>query len=355
MAENNKDKLNEAGGEPDPVSVPGSENNGTAAAATLHPNSKGSMSRTELLASVVTAAGGIETGDLNKFLESLSMNKGSNQAKGNNDESKNRASIVAHGPLATEEMKRAVKDDLKNIFAESNLSDETLTRTQNIFEAAVSGRMAVEIVRLEEENATKLNEAIEVAKVEINDKVDKYLTHTCNTWLEDNQVAIETSLRQEIYEDFMNELKVLLEKHNFSFPEGQEDVVEALSIELAEKDEKLNELIEKNIELTKSQNNSQKDKVVEELSINLSELQKDNFRNLSEGVEFDGIESTKKTLTDIRETLVLKKAVKPTGLITEGEAKPDAEHVDVIDVEIVGKTISPKMSPYTSALDNIKN
>ena len=50
---------------------------------------------------------------------------------------------------------------------------------------------------------------------------------------------------------------------------------------------KLNEQIEKNVNLTKEVNNSERDKLVAEVSADLADTEKEKFASMSENVEFD--------------------------------------------------------------------
>jgi predicted ATP-dependent Lon-type protease len=61
-------------------------------------------------------------------------------------------------------------------------------------------------------------------------KIESYLDYVIvEQWLEDNQVAIETSLRNEVVEDFIDGLKNLFAEHYVNMPEEKVEVVEQLT------------------------------------------------------------------------------------------------------------------------------
>ncbi len=100
----------------------------------------------------------------------------------------------------------AVKEDINEVFAGEDLTEEAKEKFSTIFEAAVSARVSLEEARLEEEFEAKLDEAVEEVKEEITTKVDQYLDYVVESWMEDNKLAIESTVRADIAENFMEGL-----------------------------------------------------------------------------------------------------------------------------------------------------
>ena len=122
-----------------------------------------------------------------------------------------------------------VKEDLEPMFDGEDLSEEFKEKTATLFEAAVSARTSLEIARLEEEFETKLEEHVSTITEELTSKLDTYLDYAVENWMEENQVAIESALRNEIMEDFLDVLKGLFAEHYIDVPESKVDVLEALA------------------------------------------------------------------------------------------------------------------------------
>jgi hypothetical protein len=77
----------------------------------------------------------------------------------------------------------AMKEDVAEMFAGDDLSEEFKDRASTIFEAAVAARANLEVVRLEEEFATQLDEAVDAVKEEMTEKVDQYLDYVVEQWI----------------------------------------------------------------------------------------------------------------------------------------------------------------------------
>jgi hypothetical protein len=110
--------------------------------------------------------------------------------------------------MKNSDMKKKMKEDLDSIFGE-DLSEEFRTKATSIFEAAVIARVnnEMEMVtsRLEEQTATQLVEFKEA----LVEKVDGYLNYVVEQYMEENELAIESGLRTEIAEDFIQGMKTL--------------------------------------------------------------------------------------------------------------------------------------------------
>ena len=125
------------------------------------------------------------------------------------------------------------------------LSEEFQDKATLVFEAAVD--MKVDELRssLHEEFET----AFEEHKETLATKLDEYLSYVVENWMQENQVAIDSGIRSDISESFMVGLKRLFEQHYVTMPEESYDLVEGLNNKIDSLEEKLNESVEKNVEL----------------------------------------------------------------------------------------------------------
>ena len=55
------------------------------------------------------------------------------------------------------------------------------------------------------------------------------MNYAIGTWMEQNQVAVDRGIRNEITEDFIAGLKGLFEEHYISIPDEKVDVVEGMA------------------------------------------------------------------------------------------------------------------------------
>ena len=95
----------------------------------------------------------------------------------------------------------------------------------------------------------KFAEEIAAAKESLAERVDSYLEYVADEWFEENALAVETGLKTEMTESFLEGMKGLFEEHYVTIPEDKYDVLESMVEKLDDMETKLNEQIEKNISL----------------------------------------------------------------------------------------------------------
>jgi len=205
----------------------------------------------------------------------------------------------------------SVAEDIAAIFAGSNLSEEFMTRAKTIFEAAVVTRAVLVVEEMEKEIIQASEEAVTEMKVQLESQVDSYLDHMVNEWMNQNQIAIESGLKNEINEEFVADLRVLFTKHNINIPEEQVNVVESLTQEVEQLKSKVNEVLNTNVELTKKINESKKLDTVTSVCEGLTATQTEKVKTLAEGVEFTTESEYRGKIQIIRDQYFPTKTVKP--------------------------------------------
>ncbi|MFK5283367.1 hypothetical protein ACI3PL_27715, partial [Lacticaseibacillus paracasei] len=80
-------------------------------------------------------------------------------------------------------------------------------------ESAVHARLIAEVETLEEAYAERLTEEVTEITSGLVEMVDKYLDHAVTEWMTENEVAIESALRNELAESFMLSMKNVFQKH----------------------------------------------------------------------------------------------------------------------------------------------
>ena len=114
------------------------------------------------------------------------------------------------------------------VESEATLSDGFKDKAATIFEAAIRSKLGEEIGRIEESYAEELAEEIASTKSDLVDKIDSYLNYVVENWMKENQIAIQSGLRAEIAENFMNGLKDLFVESYVDVPEAKEDLVDEI-------------------------------------------------------------------------------------------------------------------------------
>jgi len=229
-----------------------------------------------------------------------------------------------------------LSDDVKALTGGEGLSEEFKQKAATIFEAAVKAKIRTELERLEEEYGQAFNQSMEEAKAELTDKVDNYLSYIVNEWMQKNEVALEHQLKSEIAESFISDLRGLFEKHDISVPDDQFDLLDAAASKADELEGKLNETIEKNIEMTKRINELEQHEILVDVASDLADTEVEKFAELAENVEFESADDYRTKLETIKDSYF------PKVQITEDvEAAPtDEDYEDV----------SHSMAAYMSAI-----
>jgi len=229
-------------------------------------------------------------------------------------------------------------DDLNALVeSEATLSEEFKAKTAVIFEAAVKSKISEEVNRLETEYAEQLAEEVEATKSDLVEKVDSYLNYVVEQWMDDNKVAIQTGLRTEIAEGFMNKLKDVFTESYIEVPESKVDLVD----ELAEANEGLeaqvNEATAKAITLAEEVESFKRAAIIREASKDLADTQMEKLESLAESVDFDNEESFAQKVATLKESYFAK--TKTTESIVE-DTDDASDEVEV----------SPMMEQYINAL-----
>ena len=223
------------------------------------------------------------------------------------------------------------------VESEATLSEDFKAKTAVIFEAAVKTKLAEEINRLEEEYAAQLQEEVSSVKEDLVEKVDSYLNYVVESWVEDNKLAIQSGLRAEIAEGFMDKLKDLFTESYVEVPESKVDLVDELATANEELEEQFNEATAKAMELAEELVGYKREAIIREASKDLAETQVEKLASLAESVEFESEKSFEQKVATLKESYFSKKTAAAVEEVSEdGEA-------DAVEV-------SPMMEQYLKAL-----
>ena len=184
-----------------------------------------------------------------------------------------------------------VKEDIDALVEGEELSEEFKTKASTIFEAAVHQKV-MEIATkktedLEKEYQSDLQEEIVSFRDELTEKVDGYLNYVVEEWMKENELALDSSLKSELTEEFMDGLKTLFTEHYIEVPDEKVDIVESLYDKVEELEEKLNSQIDDNVKVTGELNEYRKNKILEEVCDDLADTQAEKMKSLVEGVSYE--------------------------------------------------------------------
>ena len=237
-----------------------------------------------------------------------------------------------------------MSDDIEALVGGEDLSEEFKTKAKTVFEAAVSAKVREIKEELESQKRDEIVEASNEIKEELTNKVDSFLGYVAEEWVKDNELAIERGLKSELTENFISGLKALFEDHYVEVPDDKLDVVDELASKIEEVEAKLNEEVSKNIDLSQERDSLVRNKVVAEVSKDLTESEIEKLTGLIEDIDQDeNFEANVKTIkesyfSDSKEKLQLDEEV-----VSDSDENTSTEE----------KILDPSMAAYSAAIGKV--
>ena len=181
---------------------------------------------------------------------------------------------------------------------------------------------------------------------EIEENLESYLDYVVSEWMEENEVAIESGIKVEMAESFMEGLKGLFYDHNVEIDEETIDVVAGLEEELEAMKEETNRAINENIQLAETLKALEADRVFNELSEGLTVSQAERLRVLAEKLNVSDLDGYREDLGTLKESFFKAKT-------TIVEASEDEVSDDLLTEEAPIRVASPydSVSAIVAALD----
>jgi len=232
-----------------------------------------------------------------------------------------------------------VSADVKALVEGTELSEKFAEKAKIIFESAVKAKISSEYDKLVEHFADELDKQVNAAKAELSEEVNGTVNYAIGQWVEQNQVAIDRGIRNEITEDFIAGLKGLFEEHYISIPDEKVDVVEGMAESIREMEARLDEQVKANVRLQNNLNETARKNILNNVSEGLADTQKDKLAALAEGLEFVSEEAFTKKVTTIKEAYFKETAA------------PQSEVADETPVEGASDEVTPAMAQYLDAMN----
>ena len=237
----------------------------------------------------------------------------------------------------------SVTEDVSAMFeGADDLTEGFKDKATTIFEAAVVAKVNEQLEKISTNFEAELSEEVETVRKEMTENLDQYLDYVVEQWMEENRLAVEQGLKAEMVEDFLKGLKGLFEDHYVEIPDEKVDVVEELAAKTEELESKLNEQIEKNVELRGVVAQYDRGQMIESVSNGLTDTQKAKFETLAEGIDFSDEESFTNKLNIVRESY-FGKGEDVTSSYQLDDDEPLLE-------ETSEKTIPSEMAGYVNAI-----
>ena len=276
------------------------------------------------------------------------------QPKGKGDAKKVKGTdeedAVKSAEKAADTQPSAKQEDLDLLIsAEANLTEDFKAKASVLFEAAVSQKIVAEKARLEETYEQNLVEEVTEIRESLITKIDDYLNYVVESWVEDNQIEVDSKLRTEIAEGFISSLKNLFVESYIEVPAAKVDLFDELEKEASEVKENLEVATSEISTLSEKLEVLTREKIISESAKDLAATQVEKLKALTEEVEFVSEEAFAEKVATIKSsafsstsTEIVEKSDSETEVIVEGESA-------------INENVSNDMKKYLSALTQIKN
>ncbi|MEK9698537.1 MAG: hypothetical protein VW270_22385, partial [Candidatus Poseidoniales archaeon] len=236
-----------------------------------------------------------------------------------------------------------VSEDVNAMFSGQDLSEDFTTKATTIFEAAVVSKVneILETVTIDLE--AELEAEKEGIVESLTERLDDYMEYVVESWMKENELAVEQGIKAEITENFMVGLRNLFTESYIDIPEEKVDLVDELASKVAELEESINQEVEKNIATRKELAEAKKSVVLRDVTEGLTETQIVKMKSLAEGVEFESAEDYTNKLETIKENYFPQ----------EENSSDEDTSFDSEPVELEEETetqVDPEMKAYMDAI-----
>lgn len=245
------------------------------------------------------------------------------------------------------------KESVDALFEGAELSEEFKEKMTTIFESAVK----LEVDEIAEGLADHFEQTLEEQTVEITEaiaeKVESYLNIMVEQWVEDNQVAVESGLKLEIFESFVNGMKTLFKESYIEIPEEKADVLEGLEIKVDSLQEQLNASMDARVNLQKQIEDLKKTAIIKEATQGLTDLDAEKLKGLAEDMVFESKEKFCTKLNTIKESFFANAPSKDevTAVVTDA---PVVIEGSINTIQENTEVLSEDVQSFVKALNTIK-
>ena len=231
------------------------------------------------------------------------------------------------------------------VAGQDDLSEEFKTKAATVFESAVNSKVKEIAETMEADVQTNYEQDVAKHKEELTEKVDSYLSYVVEEWMKENEIALERGIKGEIAEDFISGLKKLFAEHYIDVPDEKYNVLEDQASKIEDLEKKLNEQIEKNVELNKDNAVKTRNEIMSEVASDLADTAKEKFAKLAEEIEWSDAESFKQKCETIKESYFGVKKEESKDELHDVAAGDNASNED----------LSKAMAAYTAAISKTKD
>ena len=215
---------------------------------------------------------------------------------------------------------------------DESLSEDFLSKLGVIFESAVNTKVGAIAADIELQATLAIAEEIKLLDESYASKIDDYMGYMAENFFEENRIAIQEGVRNELSESFVAGIRSVFAEHYIEVPEGKVNVVEELEATVAERDEKIRKVSRQAVAIRKENIELKREKALAEASFDLSMNEGTKLRKLAEAVDFKSADQFAGAVADLKEFHFGNATPTTTAEESLVESTEISEHDDMDDV-----------------------
>lgn len=197
------------------------------------------------------------------------------------------------------------KEDFSPIFNDENvtLTEDFKKKANIVFNAVLAEKVNTIAKKLAEKSKCEVNKKTKkIMETFIND-VNDYFEYLTEQWMEENKLAVELGIRNNLVENVLFKFKKALAESYIDLPDQDLTLIEELNNKSKLLKKQMDHVLSENIKLKKMIVESNKTNIQHTIAEGLNSLEADKFKKLSRAIDFESPEQYKKDLITLKETV----------------------------------------------------
>ena len=216
-----------------------------------------------------------------------------------------------------ESLKISIKMPKASLFESAGFNVKQQKKVASIFESAIKSTTRQVGKQIHEHYSKVHKRRLAEAQELLENRLNTYLDVVVEEWVKENRVAVRTSLRTELSENFLNGLQKLFTEHYIDVPKSKTDVVKNLTQHVEALKRQVNEQYTEKLKLHRLAETANKKRIVATFARDMSESQAGKLEKLAEDTQYVNANDFREKLSMLKESYFEKQPSRATRLPEE--------------------------------------
>jgi hypothetical protein len=216
-----------------------------------------------------------------------------------------------------ESLKISIKMPKASLFESAGFNVKQQKKVASIFESAIKSTTRQVGKQIHEHYSKVHKRRLAEAQELLENRLNTYLDVVVEEWVKENRVAVRTSLRTELSENFLNGLQKLFTEHYIDVPKSKTDVVKSLTRHVETLKRQVNEQYTEKLKMHRLAETANKKRIVATFARDMSESQAGKLEKLAEDTQYVNANDFREKLSMLKESYFEKQPSRATRLPEE--------------------------------------